>query len=243
MLPPHGCLAPLENTAMTWQVIDAEGAALWLEYPFTKGAFATTLAFRGADGITVVSPASGLDAAAYDELASYGEVTALVANNGLHHLGQAAWRERFPAAESYAAPQILARLEKKSPGIPYRSIAELPVAAGSRAHVMDGCKNGETFFTVETKAGMLWYSGDVLTNIHRTPGPPISWLFRWTDSAPGFRLFRLGIWLLAKDKRALKAHLERLLAERPPDVIVPAHGPAISSADLAQQARGEIDKL
>ena len=41
----------------------------WREYTFGRGAWATTLAFRGVDGIVVVSPASGMDAGGYDALA------------------------------------------------------------------------------------------------------------------------------------------------------------------------------
>lgn len=64
-----------------WNVIDRDAAILWREYPFTKGAYATTLVFRGADGLVVVSPGTKLDARAYDALADLGEVRALVANN------------------------------------------------------------------------------------------------------------------------------------------------------------------
>jgi hypothetical protein len=44
-------------------------------------------------------------------------------------------------------------------------------------------KNGELLVSVGTRQGSLWYTGDLLTNIQRTPGPPFSWLFSWTDSA------------------------------------------------------------
>jgi hypothetical protein len=227
----------------TWQVLDADRAVLWREYPFAKGAYATTLVFRGADGLVAISPASRLKAADYDALAPHGEVRALVANNALHHLGQAGWRERFPAAKSYAAPAVLAKLGKKSPAVPFASIDQLELPAGVRAHVLRGCNNGEIFFTIDSARGSVWYTGDILTNIQRTPGPPISWLFRWTDSAPGFRLFRLAIWLVAKDKRALQGQLLALLDEHPPAIIVSAHGPAFEAPDLAEQARAQIARL
>src|SRR5262245_62169643 len=81
-----------------WNMIDEERLILWREYSFTNGAYATTLVFRGADGLVVVSPGTGLTAREYDALRELGEVRALVANNALHHLGQPTWRARFPDA-------------------------------------------------------------------------------------------------------------------------------------------------
>src|SRR5687768_8082592 len=43
-----------------WNVIDEGATVLWREYSFTKGATATTLVFRGVDGLVVVSPGSGI---------------------------------------------------------------------------------------------------------------------------------------------------------------------------------------
>lgn len=226
-----------------WNVIDAERAVLWREYEFNKGAYATTLVFRGTDGLVVVSPGRGLEGADYDVLSEFGEVRALVANNNFHHLGQGPWRERFPKAESYAAPQALARLAKKAASIPFRSLTELSLPPTVKFHVLPGFKNGEVLFSVGTRQGSLWYTGDLLTNIQRTPGPPASWIFSWTDSAPGFRLFRPAVWLFVNDKRALKERMNALLAEDPPAIIVPAHGPAVMAAQLAAEARTQIARL
>lgn len=226
-----------------WNVIDAERSVLWREYEFSKGAFATTLVFRSGDGLVVVSPGSRLDPGDYDVLKDFGEVRALIANNGFHHLGHIPWREHFPKAESYAAPQALARLRKKRPEVLFRTLGDLSLPPTVRAHPMSGFKNGELFFTIGTQKGCVWYTGDPLTNIQRTPGPPISWLFSLTDSAPGFRLFRPSVWFFVKDRRALRQHVERLLAEEPPAIIVPAHGPAVQNGDVATLLRREVDKL
>jgi hypothetical protein len=226
-----------------WNVIDAERAVLWREYQFNKGAYATTLVFRGTDGLVVVSPGKGLEAADYDALSEFGEVRALIANNGFHYLGQVPWRERFPNAQSYAAPQALATLGKKAAGIPFRSLDELPLPPTVKVHVLPGFKNGDVLFSVGTRQGSLWYTGDLLTNIQRTPGPPLRWLFSWTDSAPGFRLFKLGVWFFVSDKRALKERMNALLAEDPPALIVPGHGPAVMTPGLADKARTQLAKL
>lgn len=226
-----------------WNTIDADRSVLSREYAFGKDAYATMLVFRGAEGLVVLSPATKMDAAAFDALSEHGEVRALVATNTHHHLGQAEWRARFPNAQSYAAPAALARLRKKSAAIPYRSLDELALPDDVRADVLPGCNNGELLFRVGGAKGSIWYTGDILTNIERTPGPPWSWLFSWTDSGPGFRLFRLGVWLFVKDKPALKERLVAMLADDPPAVVVPGHGPPVVGAAVAGEAREQIARL
>jgi len=226
-----------------WNVIDEERAVLWREYEFTKGAYATTLVFRGTDGLVVVSPGKGLEGADYEVLSRFGEVRALVANNTFHHLGQGPWRERFPKAESYAAPQVLEKLRKKAPSASFRSLEELALPPTVKLHVLPGFNNGEVLFSVGTRQGSVWYTGDLLTNIQRTRKPPLGWIFKWSDSAPGFRLFKLAVWFFVKDRRAVKERMTTLLAEDPPAIIVPAHGPPVTTPNLAEETRAQLAKL
>lgn len=225
-----------------WNVIDAERGVLWCEYEFREGAYATTFVFRGVDGLVVVSPGGGLAPEVLDALAEYGEVKALVANNAFHHVGQAAWRRRFPQAHSYAGRGALARLQKKT-GVAFRPIDELALPGHVHVEELPGFKQGELLLRVGTARGSVWYTGDLLTNIQRTPGPPFRWLFTLTGSAPGFRLFRPAVWMFVKDKQALRERMQALLAEVPPAVVVPAHGPAVYSPDVAAEARAQIDRL
>lgn len=226
-----------------WNVIDQDAAILWREYPFAKGAYATTLVFRGADGLVVVSPGTRLEARAYDALADFGKVSALVANNTYHHLGQKPWRERFPDAESYGPPGAVATLEKKVPGVRFRPLSELALPGHVRWEDAPGFKTGETILQVDAKPGPVWYAGDLLANIEQTPRPPIKWLFTLTNSAPGFRLFKLATWLIVKDKKAVREWMLAQLDEHPPAVVVPAHGPAFQASDVAEQARAQIRRL
>lgn len=225
-----------------WQIIDAERGVLWHEYEFRKGAYATTFVFRGVDGLVVVSPGAGLAPAELDALAEFGEVRALVANNTFHHLGQASWRERFPRADSFATRAALPRLTKKS-AIPWRPLDELALPDHAHAIELPGVNNGEVLFRVGTARGSVWYTGDLLTNIQRTPGPPFSWLFKLTGSGPGFRLFRLGVWMFVKDKAAVRQRMLALVDEDPPAIVVPAHGPAVMSGDVAAETRAQLQRL
>jgi glyoxylase-like metal-dependent hydrolase (beta-lactamase superfamily II) len=191
----------------------------------------------------VVSPGSGVDPRALDAIAELGDVTALVATNAYHHLGQPEWRKRFPNATSYAPPGALPRLAKKAAAVPFRSLAELPLPAGVRWEDAPGFSIGETILRLDTPRGVVWFTGDLLTNVVRMPGPPMSWVFSMTGSGPGFRLFKLGTWLFVKDKRAVREWTLERLAREPPVAIVPAHGPAIEGADLAERAQAEIRRL
>jgi hypothetical protein len=73
-----------------WLPLTTGGELLWLKYSFGSGT-ANTLAARLNDGgWAVLSPPSGAPDSVYDALPSQGEVTALIAPNGFHNLGQLA---------------------------------------------------------------------------------------------------------------------------------------------------------
>lgn len=228
-----------------WNVIDEKAGVLWREYVFSRGARATTLVFRGADGdgLVVVSPGTGLEARAYDALKELGEVRALVANNSYHHMGQPAWRARFPDAVSYCPPGAVETLNKKARGVSFKPLNALALPENVRWEDPPGFKTGEAILSVGTDKGSVWYSGDLLTNLQNLPLPPLRWLFTWTDAAPGFRLFRPGVWLLVKDKKALRAWALDRLAKDPPAVVVPAHGPPVDAGDVAALAKEQIERL
>jgi glyoxylase-like metal-dependent hydrolase (beta-lactamase superfamily II) len=242
----HGKLPGDRVAAMSlegWNVIDEERAILWREYSFSKGAYATTFAFRGADGLVVVSPGARMEDRAFDALAEFGAVRALVASNTLHHLGQAEWRKRFPDADSFCPRDAVAPLSKKEPGIVFRPLSELDLPEQVRWQEAPGFKSGETILSVDAKQGPVWFTSDVLTNLQRFPGPPLGWLFTLTGSAPGFRLFRLSTWIFVKNRPALREWMLARLDEHPPVIVVPGHGPAFEAADVAERARAELLKL
>jgi glyoxylase-like metal-dependent hydrolase (beta-lactamase superfamily II) len=226
-----------------WNVIDESAGIAWREYSFTRGARATTLAFRGSDGMVVVSPPPGLSPREYDALRELGDVRALIANNTFHHLGQAAWRARFPDAIGYCPPRAIATLEKKTRGLRFQPLDALALPSHVRCDDPPGMKSGETWISVGTAKGPVWFTGDVLTNIQRTPPPPVRWLFTATDSAPGFRLFKLGVWLFVADRSALREWALARVAADPPRVIVPAHGPAIEAVGLRELAKTQLERL
>jgi hypothetical protein len=225
-----------------WNIIDEDALVLWREYTFRDGAYATTLVFRGVDGLVVVSPGKGMAARELDALREHGEVRALVANNHFHHLGQSEWRARFPEAVSYAPSGALQALQKKS-DVPFRPLAELALPAHVSCEEPPGYRAGDAFLRIRTGKGTVWFTGDLLTNIQHTPGPPLRWLFTWTGSAPGFRLFKPGVWAFVRDRGALKAWMLERLASDPPSIVVSAHGPALEAGDVASRTREQLARL
>lgn len=226
-----------------WNVIDEDRAILWREYSYAKGARATTLVFRGEDGLVVVSPGVKTSARAFDALAELGPVRALIANNRFHHLGQREWRARFPDAESYCPPGAVATLAKRAAGIPFRPLSELTLPRYAHAAPAPGFRSGEALMSVDSKHGAVWYTGDLVINLLKAPPPPLGWLFTMTGSAPGLRLFKPATWVLVNDKKELRSWMLAQLDEHPPGFVVPGHGPAIGASDLAEQTRAQIRRL
>lgn len=226
-----------------WNVVDAEAGVLWREYRFSGKALATTLVFRGEEGLVVVSPGVGLSAADYDALQEFGEVRALIANNAYHHLGQGPWRERFKNAESYAPPGVLAPLAKKAKAVPFKSLSELRLPSSVHWEDPPGFKAGEAILSVGTKRGAVWYTGDLVINMESLPPAPLKWLFTWTGSAPGFRLFTPAVWLFVKNRKMVRDWALSRLAKDPPKVVVPAHGKAVDTSDVAEQLQAQLERL
>ena len=134
-------------------------------------------------------------------------------------------------------------LDKKASGVSYRPLDALVLPEHVHWEDPPGFKTGEALLSVDTGKGSVWYTGDLLTNIQRTPGPPFKWILSWVDSAPGFRLFKPGVWLFVNDKKALREWALGRLAKDPPAVVVPAHGPPVEASDVAALAKVQLERL
>lgn len=236
---------------LEWNVLDAERGIWWREYEFTRGALATTVVLRGVDGLIVLSPSVNTPEHVFVVLERLGQVTALVATNSHHHLGQREWRARFPAATTYGPPRALTVLGKKlqkSAGaidgaIDVRPLDELSLPAWIHWEDPPGFKTGETLLRMTTANGNVWFVGDLVANIQRLPKPPLRWLFQLTRSAPGLKLFRMATWLFVADKRAVRSWFLAQLDAHPPSALIPAHGPPVLGPDVAARTRVEVARL
>jgi hypothetical protein len=230
----------MERTPNGWTVIDEDAGVLVYKYLFRPGSEATTFATRIADGrLLVVSPAHEIPAAAFDDLLRYGEVRAIVAPNGGHHLGIAEWRQRFPDARCFAPPEAATQIGKKNPAAgDLEPIAGLSEMLGGNVHFREvtATRGGETLVWVKLASGYAWFASDMICNWDSFSGNfLIGWLWKLSKSGPGFKLFNLAIMANMKDKKqALSQFLEDVKAH-PPTVLVPSHGAVLSHDGLAEE--------
>jgi len=231
-----------------WDVLDGDSGLLFREYEFAKNAVATTLVFRGAgDKLVVMSPHNRPSAAQLDALSDHGVLSAIIAPNGYHHLGIAAWRERFPDATVFAGQAALARIAKKCPAAgDVRPIEEASALVGDkvRAAVPDGDRGGNVMLTIETPRGSAFYTSDYMANLPQLPPAlPLRMLFKLTDSGPGFKLFRLAVMLFGKDKAKLRSWMEAEIERAPLLCVVPAHGRPVLGSDVLARTREQLARL
>lgn len=232
----------MEKTPGGWTVIDRDAGVLTYTYEFTKGGLSTTFVARMGDGkLLVVSPCTGLTDEAAKELEAFGEVGAVMANNGFHHLGVAAWRERYPNARFFAPAEAIKRIKKKNADAgDFEPLSALVGTTGDDVgiHDVDNTKCGESWVWARTANGSAWYVSDVLANIPGLPKPLIpKLLFKLTGSAPGYRVFNLALKFIVKDKKAVLRALLADMEKLPPTVVVPAHGPLLDQASVAADTR------
>lgn len=236
----------MKTTPGGWTVIDREARVLALNYRFRGSETSFSFAAPLADGrLMVVSPSKALDDAAAAELADFGEVGALVANNGFHYLGQKAWRARFPEARCFAPPKAIARIAKKSRyPLDFEPLSALAPLLGEGVGLRDvpASRCGESWFWAKLSGDgpprYAWYMSDVLANMRGLPpGLLFRLLFKLTGSAPGYRVFNLALKFMVKDaKGALRLLLEDVEAH-PPGVVVPAHGDILADGDIDERTR------
>lgn len=226
----------------TWTNLTDDGGVRAIKYSFGP-ATANTMAVKLDDGTwLVVSPGAKLPAGALDELAKDGDVSALVANNAYHHMGQGAWRARFPKAVSYAAEGSLPRLAKQATAVPFRPLAELTKVLPSRVRclVPDGMKVPDLMVSVDSPKGAVWFSGDLISNTVKEDVKPLPrLLFALLGGGPGYRLNKVPSMVYVKDKEAWMGSLRRLFEAQPPSVVLPAHGNPLTD-DAAVKTRALV---
>jgi hypothetical protein len=232
--------APMQTTKNGWRIIDGDAGVLTYSYGFGgEGQANCFTAKLPGGGLMVISPPSRVSTEVMQDLAAYGEVVALVANNGYHHLGLAAWRKQFPKARCFAADGAAARIAKKS-----KDAGELePLSAlhgllGSDVGVVEApsSKVGETWAWAKIAGGHAWYASDVLINLERLPKSFIvRTLFKLSKSAPGYRVFNLAVRFIMKDRRASLGAMLEDVRKHPPTVMVPAHGSIVTQGSVATE--------
>ncbi len=231
----------METTPNGWTIVDRDAAVLFQEYQFNDaGGRATTFVTRLKDGkLLAISPAVGLPEGAFSELAEFGEVGAIVAPNGFHHLGQQEWRERFPSARNFAAPEAAARIAKKgAAGLTFEPMSALAELLPDDVGVTEApaTKVGETWAWAKTADGYAWFASDLICNWQKFPGNAfLNFMWKLSKSGPGYKLFHFAMMVIVKDKKRLLAKFHEDLKAHPPTLVVPAHGPHAHHDGIGQE--------
>lgn len=208
----------------------------WLKYSFSSWGTANTLAIRLDDGSwLVVSPCSAPSPEALDVLSKDGGVSALLAPNGYHYLGQKAWRDRFPKATSYAPDGALPRLATKSPTIAYQPLASLKAKLPSRIgiHLPDGMKVPDLMLHASSGGKTVWFTGDILSNIGSEDlALPMRLMMSLFGGGTGFRLNKAPSMVYIGDRTKWKQSVLAAIEKNPPITILPAHGDPVSERPM-----------
>ena len=231
----------MENTPHGWTVIDRDAGILSRTYSFGPGTSNAFVARYDGDQLLVLSPPCGLSEEAFSDIDAFGTVASVVANNGFHHLGQAEWKKRYPNARFYASTAAAKRITKKNPEAgDFEPVSELAARLSGDVGIVDGPadKCGETWAYAKTGNGYAWYASDTLANMPELPKAlPFKIMMKLTKSAPGYKIFGLAVKFIASDKRTLLGAFRDALQQRPPSVMVPAHGEILSGADLPNKTK------
>lgn len=166
-------------------------------------------------------------------------MSALIAPNAYHYLGQRAWRLHFPGATSYAPSGALARLSRKSPDVPYRLASDLIETIQPRVGflVPEGMKSPDMLIRISVAGSTVWWMGDLVTN---TAVDDQNWLLRiiapLAGSGLGYRRNSKPGLVYVRDAKAWLHSITNALDAEPPSIVVPAHGSPVIE-DTARRTR------
>lgn len=223
----------------TWQNLTRDGSVRWLKYSWGPGT-ANTLAVRLQDDTwLVIAPSAGSPSSVFEALSKDGTVSALIAPNAYHYLGQQAWRLHFPGATSYAPAGALPRLSRKSPDVPYRPVSDLTETLHPHVTflVPEGMKSPDMLIRVAVAGSTLWWLGDLFTN---SAADDLNWLLRTiaplAGSGLGYRRNSKPGLVYVQDPKAWLHSITDALDAEPPSIVVPAHGNPVTE-DTARRTR------
>jgi len=226
----------MKTTPQGWTVIDEEVGVWCHSYDFGPGSANTFLVRVGEDRLVAISPGCKISSKALDEVEQWGQVIALVAPNGFHHLGLCEWLERFGDAKLYAPSSAAKRIAKKyDRELKFETIEALEAELPDHINIMapPHMKRQDVFARVETKAGSIWFSNDVLANTAELPKNfMFRLMFKITRSGPGFTVNRLVLKFLGIRKPEFRDWLVGQMTDHPPHVLVPGHGDVLQGDDL-----------
>jgi hypothetical protein len=194
---------------------------------------------RRQDGSLWVHSPIPLDAELCSAIDALGSVQSLVAPNVFHTSFLAAARERYPAAQVFAAPGAAPKLSGVEPITELTDGAEHWAPELDVVHVGGLPKVDEYAFYHRPSRSLI--VTDLLFNMGETKGWLTPLILLMVGTRSGCACSRL-TRSLRTDPVAVAASLDRLLA-LPFDRVIVAHGDALEGADLNQRLAAAFARL
>jgi hypothetical protein len=196
---------------------------------------------RMTDGRLVIHNAIALDEPAMQRIEAFGTPAFLIVPNGMHRLDAPAFKKRYPALKVLAPSGSRKKVEEVIPvDDTYESF---PADNTVRLDMLHGMANAEGAMIVTSNDGVSVVLNDAVFNMDKKQdlmGYLITTLF---GSAPGPRVSRLSKLMLIKDKKALRADLERYAALPGLERLIVAHEKVAHGHDAADALRAAAGYL
>lgn len=211
-------------TFTTWTVLPHEpiqilAENLWsVEGTMPRGNKRRMVIARLLDGRLIIHNAIALDPPEMAELEAFGEVAALVVPNGFHRQDARIWKDRYPRAKVYAPGRTIPKVSQVVPVDGH--YADIPRDKTFEALHLDGMKENEGVFVVQSADGKSLVFNDTILNMPKSSGAKaLAMAPTGVPSVPRFMR-----WLMLKDKHALKAQLHAFSAPSDLQRIIVGHG-------------------
>lgn len=163
---------------------------------------------RMSDGRLVIHNGIALEDAAMSEIEAFGEPAFLIVPNGYHRLDAPAYRERYPNIQVLCPSGARKKVAQVVPVS--GSYRDFPADAKVELREVDGVGQAEGVMLVHSDDGTTLVINDLVFNMPHVPGFT-GFIFRHlTQSSGGPRVTRIVRWFIMKDRRAVRAELERL---------------------------------
>jgi hypothetical protein len=168
-------------------------------------------AVRLDDGSLVIHSAIALDPSTQKELEAWGEPRVLIVPCGWHRLDAPAYKTRYPSIRVICPEGARKKVARVVPvDGHYDALGATPPLV---VRYLDGVGKQEGYLELADDAGTTLVFNDAVFNQPHLPGS-FGFVYKLIGSSGGPRVPRLVRFAMVKDKRALRAQLERL-AETP----------------------------
>jgi hypothetical protein len=194
---PHG---PLEQLAENCWRVEGSLANMPLKRVMTIA--------RRSDGALVIHNGIAVDEATTKAIEALGTPTMLVVPNAFHRLDAPAFKAKWPAMKVVAPRGGRKKVEEVVP-VDY-DYDDAPTDPAVRFEHLAGVAEAEGAMIVTSADGVTLVLNDYLFNMPHLPGLQGFVLKHVTQSSGGPKLSRVIRLFLIKDKKAVRAELERL---------------------------------